>query len=66
MYERAQWFWPLLACITGLYFIFKRLNAPVLIDPANTYLPAARAFLEQGWAFLLTPQSYHVTPLAYL
>ena len=66
VYERAQWFWPLLACITGLYFIFKRLNAPVLIDPANTYLPAARAFLEQGWAFLLTPQSYHVTPLAYL
>jgi len=62
----AGWFWPLLACIVGLDFIMKRLGAPSLPDPAVTYLPAARAFLEQGWAFLLTPQSYQVTPLAYL
>lgn len=62
----AGWFWPLLACIVGLRFAMKHLGAPPLIDPAVTYLPAAQAFLEQGWSFLLTPQSYRVTPLAYL
>lgn len=66
VYQRARWFWPLLACIAGLRFIFQRLDAPILFDPAATYLPAARALLDQGWVFLLTPQSYHVTPLAYL
>ena len=65
-FKVAVWFWPLLACAAGLRFIIQRLDAPVLTDPAYTYLPAARALLEQGWSFLLTPQSYQVTPLAYL
>ncbi|MFT3779353.1 MAG: hypothetical protein QM772_13955 [Ottowia sp.] len=64
--KRAGWFWPVLACIFGLGFIMRHLDAPSLFDPSVTYLPAARAFLDQGWSFLLTPQSYRVAPLAYL
>ncbi|MBU2352767.1 MAG: acyltransferase [Gammaproteobacteria bacterium] len=64
--QSAHLLWPLLAAMVGLRFIITGLDAPVLPDPANTYLPAARAFLEQGWSFLLTPQSYYVAPLAYL
>lgn len=61
-----HYFWPLLACSMGLRFILLRLDAAVLIDPAVSYLPSARALLELGWAFLLKPESYYVTPLAYL
>lgn len=60
------WIWPLLASLVGLRFIMKRLDSPVMVDPAYAYLPAARALLEQGWSFLLTPESYRVVPLAYL
>lgn len=62
----AKRLWPLLPCSVGLRFISERLDAPILPDPEYTYLPAARAFLDQGWSFFLTPQSYQVTPLAYL
>lgn len=64
--KSSEWIWPLLACIVGWRFIALHLDAPILIDPLYTYLPAARAFLDQGWSFFLTPESYHVTPLAYL
>lgn len=61
-----RYFWPLLACLAGLRFILLRIDAPVLVDPAVSYLPSARALLELGWAFLLKPESYYVAPLAYL
>lgn len=61
-----EWFWPVLAGSVGLIFIIRQFNAPIQVDPTYTYLPAARALLEQGWSFFLTAQSYEVTPLAYL
>lgn len=61
-----EWIWPLLVCSIGWRFIAIHLNAPILIDPQNTYLPAAKAFLDQGWSFFMMPESHHVTPLAYL
>lgn len=50
----------------GLIFINDHFHAPIQADPTYTYLPAARALLDQGWSFLLTEQSYEVTPLAYI
>lgn len=44
----------------------KRIDQPVHVDAQQVYLPAAHAFLEQGWAYFLTPESYRVVPLAYL
>lgn len=64
--KTMEWVWPLLTCIVGLRLMAKHLDAPSLFDPVFVYLPAARAVLEQGWSFLLTPQSYRVAPLAYL
>jgi hypothetical protein len=61
-----DWFWPTLACVWGWKFIIKNFNAQVLYDSEHTYLPAALAFLEKGWTFLLTPESYRVVPLGYL
>lgn len=43
----------------------EQLNAPVHFDALNTYLPAAHALRDQGWAFLTSPASYRVVPLAY-
>jgi len=60
------WIWPLLACLTGWRFIALNLHAPLQWDAQYTYLPAARALLEQGWAFVLTPASCRVAPLGYL
>lgn len=59
------WFWPLLGCVIGWKHILEGLNDPVHTDALNTYLPAARALLDQGWAFLGTPASYRVVPLGY-
>lgn len=62
----CSWIWPLLPTVIGLRYCWMQYNAPVLIDPSLTYLPAARVLLEQGWTFLLTPESYYVAPLGYL
>ena len=61
-----DWLWPALACVLGWQYIIRHFHAPVMFDSKYNYLPAARAFLEQGWAFLLTPQSFRVVPLGYL
>ncbi len=68
IWSRVPWnyIWPIIACFVGLRFILLRLDGAVLIDPAVSYLPSARAFLDEGWSFLLRPESYFVTPLAYL
>jgi hypothetical protein len=58
--------WPLLAVTVGLHYIWSHLDHPSAIDAQYSYLPAARALLENGWSFLLTPESYRVVPLAYL
>lgn len=60
------WVWPLLACWAGWRVIGKRFDHAVHVDAAQVYLPAARAFLEHGWSYLLTADSYRVVPLAYL
>ena len=60
------WLWPLLGCAAGWWSIVKRFGQPVHVDAQHVYLPAARAFLEQGWSYLLTSDSYRVVPLAYL
>ena len=61
-----QWLWPLLACWAGLKVMSKGFDQGIHVDAQQVYLPAAHAFLEQGWAFLLTPDSFRVVPLAYL
>lgn len=65
-----QWVWPLLACIlaclTGWWRMSEWFAYPIPVDAKYVYLPAAQYFLEQGWAYLLTPDSYRVVPLAYL
>ena len=61
-----QWLWPLLACWAGLKVLSKRFDQGIHVDAQQVYLPAAHAFLEQGWAFLLTTDSFRVVPLAYL
>lgn len=58
--------WPIMTCIIGWQRMAKRLDFAVEFDAAHVYLPAARHFLEQGWSYLLTPESYRVVPLAYL
>ena len=59
------WLWPLLGCLIGWQSILKRLNDGIHTDALYTYLPAARALLDQGWAFLASPASYRVVPLGY-
>lgn len=49
----------------GWQHIFKRLGDSVHPDAQYVYLPAARALLDQGWAFLASPASYRVVPLGY-
>ncbi|WP_162995898.1 hypothetical protein [Acidovorax sp. 1608163] len=63
---RSAWLWPALAAIAGWINIHHRFNQVVHADAEQTYLPAARLFLEQGWSFFLSPASYRVVPLAYL
>jgi len=58
--------WPLLACVAGWRFIILHFNDPVQWDPQYVYLPVARAFLQQGWSFLLAPPSCCVASLGYL
>ncbi|MGB3071139.1 MAG: hypothetical protein WBC18_21470 [Ottowia sp.] len=60
------WICPILACFAGWTAIADWFDHPIQHDAQVTYLPAAHAFMEQGWHFLLTPESYHVVPLAYL
>lgn len=60
------WLLPLMACIVGWWRIAKEFNHPIPFDAEYVYLPAAKAFLKDGWAYLLTPDSYRVAPLAYL
>ena len=62
----VQWLLPAIATLIGWHTFSKRFGYPVHTDAELTYLPAARAFLEQGWAYLLNPESYRVVPLAYL
>ncbi len=59
------WLWPLFGCVIGWQYIFEGLNDPIHTDALNTYLPAARALLDQGWAFLASPASFRVVPLGY-
>lgn len=58
--------WPILVCVAGWIAIATRLDKAIGFDPEYVYLPAARAFLEQGLSFFLTPESYRVVPFAYL
>ncbi|THU03659.1 acyltransferase [Lampropedia puyangensis] len=58
--------WPAVCCVVGLRRIAQGFDGPVSYDAVHTYLPAARSFLENGWSFLLTEESYRVVPLAYL
>lgn len=60
------WLWPAIASIIGWTKISTHFNDPIHFDAQYVYLPAARAFLEQGWTYFLTPDSYRVVPLAYL
>lgn len=61
-----SWIWPILGCLTGWVYIFKRLNDGLHSDSQYVYLPAARTLLDQGWAFLASPDSYRVVPLGYM
>lgn len=60
------WLFPAVAAVIGWLQIYKRFDYPIHSDAAYTYLPAARALLEQGITFLITPESYRVVPLGYL
>lgn len=57
---------PWIACFLGWWMIVQHLDDPSLTDAYYTYLPNARTFLEQGWAYLLDPESVRIVPLAYL
>ena len=59
-------FWPALACIVGWQRMAGRFDSAVQFDAEQIYLPAARQVLEQGWSYLLSPESYRVVPLSYL
>lgn len=56
----------MLGCLIGWYSILNHLYDPLHPDAEHVYLPAARALLEQGWAFLLSAGSYRVVPLGYM
>ena len=58
--------WPLVTCILGLQHINDLLQLPIPFDAKHIYLPAAQRFLQEGWSFFLSPDSYRVVPLAYL
>ena len=58
--------WPALACIVGWHRMAGHLDSAVQFDAEQIYLPAARQILEQGWSYLLAPESYRVVPLSYL
>lgn len=66
VHSRVAWLWPILASLFGYVSIHKGLDYPIHYDAEHVYLPAAQAFLEQGWSYLLTEDSYRVVPLAYL
>ncbi|WP_157667737.1 hypothetical protein [Comamonas serinivorans] len=60
------WLFPAVACAIGYINIYNNFHHPIQFDAEHVYLVAARAFLDQGWSYLLTSDSYRVVPLAYL
>lgn len=62
----AFWAWPLLGCVIGWLRIYPRMRDGLHPDAEYVYLPAARALLDQGWAFFATTASYRVAPLGYV
>lgn len=62
----SPFLWPLLACLVGWRQLSQHMDSAIQYDAQHTYLPYAQRFLNEGWSFLLTPESYQVVPLAYL
>ena len=42
------------------------MDHAVIPDALHRYFPYARRFIDEGWGFLLSPDSFHVAPLGYL
>lgn len=61
-----SWLCPVYFIVFGFVGIKNGLHGPVHPDAEHVYLPAAQAWIEQGWSFFLSPESYRVVPLAYL
>ena len=66
-----RFFWPdapALAALVGLAVLLAApgLREPLSFDGAVTYLPLARRFLAEGLAFLASPDSVVVAPVAFL
>src|SRR2546423_2317319 len=62
------------ACAAGLViavgaaraFGFSHVRDPLGFDAQHTYLPMAKRWLAEGWAFMRQPESLIAGPVAYL
>ncbi|MGZ5066731.1 MAG: glycosyltransferase family 39 protein [Usitatibacter sp.] len=54
------------AMAVAALLLVPRLHGPVSFDGKAAYLPMARAVLEQGWAYMLKPESLTYAPLSFL
>ena len=54
------------ALVLAAVLVLLHIGAPASFDGVNTYLPLARRLLSEGFAFLQTPESVRVAPLAYI
>ncbi len=55
-----------MAIALAAWLVVPRARVPIGFDGLHVYLPMARSFLAEGWAFLQRPESLVTAPLAYL
>jgi hypothetical protein len=55
-----------LAVLAAAYFGIAHLRDPLAFDAQHTYLPMAKRFLAEGWAFMQSPDSLIAGPVAYI
>lgn len=58
--------WLSILTIVALWRMSHRMDHAVIPDALHRYFPYARRFIDEGWGFLLSPDSFHVAPLGYL
>ena len=64
--SRRDWPAVAVAIALGAWLVLPRARLPIGFDGLHVYLPMARSFLAEGWAFLQRPESLVTAPLAYL
>ena len=55
-----------MAVALATWLVLPRARLPLGFDGLHVYLPMARAFLAEGWAFLQKPESLVTAPLAFV